>query len=345
MIRKIVLGIMLASLLLAGMTTAVPEAVAQEEPETGTLMDALKADDRLESFVDLVQAGALADNLNLDGPFTVFAPTDAAFDAFNDEDVAANLTEILLYHVVNGNYPAQNVVNHESFTTLVGDHVQVDFSGETVMLDGNARIIATDIQASNGTIHVIDAVLVPPRGEEAATAEEAAPEEAAQETAEPADTTEGEAEEEADTTASETTTDEAAVNSLEATLAGDGRFDMLLSLLRQTGLLAELEARDDLTLFAPTDAAFAQISQERMGELTADPQGELRHILLYHVVGDSLTADQIANDEWIPTVEGRALRTSTDEAVRVYVDDVQITQAGIDVSNGTVHVVEEVLIP
>ena len=102
------------------------------------------------------------------GPFTVFAPTDDAFaklpagaiDALLN-DIPA-LTEILLYHVVQGNVMAADVVTLDSATTLQGGDLSINVDGDTVRIN-DARVVVADIQAANGTIHVIDSVLIPPQ--------------------------------------------------------------------------------------------------------------------------------------------------------------------------------------
>ena len=102
------------------------------------------------------------------GPFTVFAPTDAAFAKLPPEQLnailadRALLTKILTYHVAAGRLPASEVVTRTSIATVAGEPVSVAVHGSTVVLNGTARVLATDVAARNGLIHVIDTVLVPP---------------------------------------------------------------------------------------------------------------------------------------------------------------------------------------
>ena len=102
-----------------------------------------------------------------DGPFTVFAPTDDAFAAVDPETLDGlladpeALSQVLLYHVVEGAVPAADVVTLESATTIQGSDVAIVVEGDAVTLNG-ANVIQTDIETSNGIIHVIDAVLLPP---------------------------------------------------------------------------------------------------------------------------------------------------------------------------------------
>ena len=114
-----------------------------------------------------MQAAGLDETLANDGPFTVFAPTDAAFNALPAgtvdallQDVDA-LTEVLLYHVVAGEVLAEDVVTLSSAQTLQGSNVSIDTSMGVKIND--ATVTQTDILAENGVIHVIDKVLLPPQ--------------------------------------------------------------------------------------------------------------------------------------------------------------------------------------
>ena len=148
-----------------------PEQAEQaEQPEQpqqpGTIVDIAVADGRFETLVAALQAAELVETLQGDGPFTVFAPTDDAFAALPEgtveallEDIPA-LTDILLYHVVAGDVRAADVVTLESAVTVQGEAVSITVEGDNVRINDSLVIIA-DIVASNGVIHVIDAVLLP----------------------------------------------------------------------------------------------------------------------------------------------------------------------------------------
>jgi len=316
-IRKvtILLAILLA-IFAVGAASGAP-VIAQESEEvqeTGTIMDVLKDDDRLETFVIAIQAAGLADNLDDDGPFTVFAPTDEAFAAFQamaaEEDPEATLTDILLYHVINGNYAASEVAERDFLPTLGGERVEFNVEDDRIVLNDIANLIETEVEASNGVVYVIDTVLLPP--------------------------------------VNALGTSEAGNPSLTVreVLENDGRFETLLDALQAAGLSEMLDnPNEDLTLFAPTDEAFGQLSDERLDDLMADPEGELSHVLSYHVIGDSLSINQIANDDIIPTVEGRPLFVTTDESANPFLNGQQITEFNIQASNGVIHVVESVLFP
>ena len=114
-----------------------------------------------------LEAAGLVDVLKGEGPFTVFAPTDEAFAKLPEGTVEAlladkeKLTAILTYHVVPGKVMASDVVNLSEATTVNGAPVKIMVHGGSVMIN-DATVTATDISASNGVIHVIDTVILPP---------------------------------------------------------------------------------------------------------------------------------------------------------------------------------------
>ncbi len=159
---------------------ALPALAAAPEPqEDKTIVDIAAEDGRFTTLVTALQAADLVETLSGEGPFTVFAPTDEAFAALPagtlDSLLADTeaLTEVLLYHVVSGEVLAADVVNLNTADTILGQPVDISVDGETVKVN-EANVLITDIQASNGVIHVIDSVLIlPASGDEAsATAEE-----------------------------------------------------------------------------------------------------------------------------------------------------------------------------
>ena len=130
------------------------------------IVDTAVAAGDFNTLVTAVKAAGLVETLKGEGPFTVFAPTDAAFakvptDTLNAllADKAA-LANALTYHVVAGNVMAADVVKLTSAVTVQGQAVSIEVKDGKVYVDG-AQVVATDIKASNGVIHVIDAVILP----------------------------------------------------------------------------------------------------------------------------------------------------------------------------------------
>jgi transforming growth factor-beta-induced protein len=136
------------------------------------IVDTAVADGRFTTLVAAVQAAGLVDTLKGAGPFTVFAPTDEAFaklpagtveNLLKPENLET-LKNVLLYHVVSGNVMAADVVTLDGKTadTVAGSAVNISVKDGNVFLNENVQVIITDIVTSNGVIHVIDTVLLPP---------------------------------------------------------------------------------------------------------------------------------------------------------------------------------------
>lgn len=147
----------------------VPGTLAAGSPQQSdkTIVELAVEDGRFTTLVAALQAAELDGTLNGPGPFTVFAPTDDAFATLPAGEVDALLADIpalknlLLYHVWAGEVPAAEVVKLGAADTLLGPPVRITVDGGPVKLN-EAQVIITDIAASNGVIHVIDAVLLPP---------------------------------------------------------------------------------------------------------------------------------------------------------------------------------------
>jgi len=135
-------------------------------PEGRDIVDIAIEDGRFTTLVTAVQAASLVDALKGEGPLTVFAPTDDAFNALPDGTIEAllndipALTNILLYHVVEGKVMAADVIGLSEVETLLGESIGITLEDGKVMI-GEVQVIITDIEAANGVIHVIDAVLLP----------------------------------------------------------------------------------------------------------------------------------------------------------------------------------------
>ncbi len=161
--------ILLASVILAAFFLAscasTPEK-SSEMAEMPSIAEIAVEDGRFTTLVAALDAAGLVETLSNDGPFTVFAPTDNAFAKLPDGTVAAlledipALTNILLYHVVEGAVMAGDVVELDSATTLNGEDVMIKVDMGNVYIN-DAQVIITDIEASNGVIHVVDTVILP----------------------------------------------------------------------------------------------------------------------------------------------------------------------------------------
>lgn len=135
-----------------------------------TIVDVAVNDGRFTTLVTAVDSTDLVETLSGPGPFTVFAPTDSAFGALPEGTVADllqpenqdQLRNILLYHVANGRVMAADVVEMDSVETAQGSMLPVTVAEDGTVMVGEATVVATDVEADNGVIHVIDGVLMPP---------------------------------------------------------------------------------------------------------------------------------------------------------------------------------------
>jgi uncharacterized surface protein with fasciclin (FAS1) repeats len=140
-------------------------------PNASTIVETAVAAGSFETLVAAVQAADLAETLSGAGPFTVFAPTDEAFaklpagtvESLLKPENKAQLISVLTYHVVAGKVPASSVVSLRGATTVNGQRVDIATSNGGVTVD-SANVVQTDIECSNGIIHVIDSVLLPEAG-------------------------------------------------------------------------------------------------------------------------------------------------------------------------------------
>jgi uncharacterized surface protein with fasciclin (FAS1) repeats len=153
---------------LVGLSFGGARAYAAEKD----IVETAVAAGQFKTLAAALGAAGLVDTLKGKGPFTVFAPTDAAFaklpagavDTLLKPENKAKLTAILTYHVVPGKVMAADVVKLKEAKTVNGAQVDVKVNGGTVMIN-DAKVTTADIVASNGVIHVIDAVLMPPAKE------------------------------------------------------------------------------------------------------------------------------------------------------------------------------------
>ncbi len=278
----------------------------------------------------LVTAG-LAEGLAEDGPFTVFAPTDAAFERFfatsgltpdellNDTEI---LTAVLAYHVLPGTLRAEDLARTRDTTVMtILPQASVIFSTTPAgAFVDDARVVRPDILATNGVVHVIDTVLTPAAGEGAAYSP---------------------------------LNGENTIGDFIVALALNEQttqFGVLLAAARSAGVVDLLLVPDaGYTLFAPTDAAFVQLLQQ-LG-VTADEllnnQELLGMVLAYHLVPAPFTSENffaLENAALGTFLDSQFLRVRT-EGESVFINQARVIAEDIVGSNGVVHVINGVLLP
>ena len=166
LLGSILLGILVAGSAIAGHHEKGEKKAAMDKAPD--IVDTAAEAGTFNTLLAAAKAAGLVDALKGDGPLTVFAPTDEAFAALPEGTVESlllpenkdQLTEILLYHVVSGKVLAETAVTLDSAETLAGKNLTLMVDEDTLMID-NASVVAADVMASNGVIHVINAVLIP----------------------------------------------------------------------------------------------------------------------------------------------------------------------------------------
>ena len=163
--------------LVATASVAVGASAAPSEPsaQSATIVGVAAGDKRFSTLVALVKQAGLVKTLNSKGPFTVFAPTNAAFAALKKNapetyDAVASdkklLTKVLTYHVLAGKVDSAAAVaaakKKASVKTVQGEKIKLSLKGGKLYLNGSSQVIVADVKASNGVIHAINAVIVPP---------------------------------------------------------------------------------------------------------------------------------------------------------------------------------------
>lgn len=258
-------------------------------------------------LVAALQEAELVGALQAEGPFTVFAPTDAAFTALLTElNITAQdllghpqLAQVLLYHVVPGKVMSTDLSDGMMPETLKGDKLMIDLSDGVKVNDSN--VVTADIEASNGVIHVIDKVLVPK-----------------------------------DFVLSG--------NDIVDIALSDPNFSMLVSLLQKADLVSALQAEGPFTVFAPTNDAFEELLGA-LGITASDlmQQPDLSKVLLYHVVSGKAMSTDLSDGMQIPTLNGEYLDVDLSDGVMI--NQSSVVSADIQAVNGVIHVIDKILVP
>jgi transforming growth factor-beta-induced protein len=283
---------------------------AVSQPQLVDIVQTAINDGRFKTLVTALGEGDLVQLLKSPGPFTVFAPTDAAFGKLPADTIAALLKpenrrlldEILAYHVVGGRaltaadiirmgppFRLEMLNRFPTNITEIGGKIKIN----------NATVIQADVMASNGIIHAIDTVLFP-------------------------------------------------LDLVETAIA-DGRFRILTLALAESGLIPALKGTGPFTLFAPTDAAFEKLPAGTIIDLLRpENRPKLIKILTYHVVGGkALTAAKIIALK--PPFKLEMLNgistNITEVGGKIKVNDATVIVADLIGSNGVLHAIDTVLLP
>jgi transforming growth factor-beta-induced protein len=298
----------LTTLILFVLLSVVQSAVIK--PQLVDIVQTAINDGRFKILVTALTAADLVAALKSPGPFTVFAPTDAAFaklppgtiDDLLKPQNKPKLIKILTYHVVAGKAltAADIIAMNPPFKLEMLNNISTRISLDAGKVKVNdATVIVADVMATNGIIHALDTVLLPP--------------------------------------------------DIVETAIEDGRFKILVTALKAADLVAPLESPGPFTVFAPTDAAFAKLPPGTIDDLLKpENKPKLIKILTYHVVGGRAlsAADIIAMNPpfRLEMLNGLSTRITL-VGGKVKVNDATVIVADVITSNGIIHAIDTVLLP
>ncbi len=301
------------ALSLAAVLVACGSETADAGTPTQNVVQLAQGNPDLSILVEAVVAADLAGTLSAPGPYTVFAPTNAAFAALLTElgvtkaELLANkplLTAVLQYHVLGARVAKSDIPLGKAITPLAGGFFKIDQSGaDVVITDGRnrtAKIVATDIPASNALVHVVDKVILP------------------------------------------------ADKNIVQTAQALPDFSILVEAVVAADLAATLSGPGPFTVFAPTNAAFAALLTE-LGVSKADLLANkplLTAVLTYHVLGARVLKADVVPGAQPNTVQGENFSISpalaiTDRRARTS----NIVATDVLTSNGVIHVIDRVILP
>lgn len=274
-----------------------------------SIVQIASSDDNFSILVEALAKADLVSALEGDGPYTVFAPSNSAFEMLFEtlgvngiEDLSADaLTPILLYHVVSAKAMSADITTgyYETLSNATPDNkgiVLYAMIGNEVMINNSAIVTTADIEATNGVIHVIDKVILPP-----------------------------------------TVVDLAIQNE---------NFSILVEAVVKAGLVDALSAAGPFTVFAPTNAAFEAAFEALKISGIEDLSAEaLIPILTYHVVADNVLASEVSTG-MVPTLntESSISITVTDQGVMLD-NTAMVIATDVQGSNGVIHAIDNVILP
>jgi transforming growth factor-beta-induced protein len=277
------------------------------------------------TLISALTGAGLDERLSGKGPFTLFAPSNAAFAKLPTEVLAklllpenrATLKQVLSYHVVGGLMPASGIRESDS-DSLEGAKIHFALKNGAPTVNG-ATIVAKDIAAANGVIHGIDSVLVPPDVDLNALP--------------------------GTLPSVEPTAVPAAGASLLQTLADEHDFTKLLAAIDSTGMKNMLEGQGPFTIFAPSDDAFGRLPTDTLRKLLL-PQNHdaLTAVVKHHVTGARMNGRDLKNGGDITMLDGTSVKVKIDQG-RISVGEAKMTLADQDATNGVMHVIDAVLVP
>jgi transforming growth factor-beta-induced protein len=284
--------------------------VTSSEKSPSNLVETVVADGRFKTLATALTKAGLLDVLKGDDPLTVFAPTDEAFAKLPVKKLKElllpenkeQLVSILTYHVSPGASELGDALKIKKIPTVQGATIGVAFSNGIVRVN-EATLIDSDLKCSNGMVHVIDSILLPPEPEKPAR------------------------------------------KTVLSVAEKSGAFSTLLAAISAAELETVLEGEGPFTVFAPTEEAFAALPKGTVETLLKEEnRDDLTALLTYHVVPGRVSAGDALNAGKAKSIEGNSLKFTVSDGL-LKVNDSTIRSIDLNGGNGTIHVIDSVLLP
>lgn len=274
-----------------------------ERPELPTTAEVVSGDEQLSTLNDLIEQAGLSDTIADADNITLFAPTNAAFEALPAGTVdllldgpEEALERTLLYHVINQRRTQAELEALQLLPTLAGSPVLIFEENNALTING-ATFNMVDIETQNGVVHIIDAVILPPNP-----------------------------------------TDIGGTSSVERVIAEQEELSIFSSAIDQGRYSILLTGQGPFTVFAPTDEAFEALSETAYNALFANPPESLRPLLLDHITLGAFQAEQLFGFNQILMASGLAVPIEEE-----LIGTATVIEANLAGNNGTIHIIDQVL--
>lgn len=282
-----------------------------EEPnimETNTIVDIAVGDAQFSTLVEALQRTNLVSTLQGDGPFTVFAPTNAAFTALGVDlgtITDAELTDILLNHVIGAKVNAGDLADGQSYVNtaaVAGPNgealsILIEKNSEAVSINGNSKVTTADVNADNGVIHIVDQVIVP--------------------------------------------------LDVVGHASANTNFTSLVGALSTApgGLVSALQATGPFTVFAPLNSAFTEI-EDVVASLTPEQLNTV--LTYHVVAGSNVQSSALSNGQSVSSLSGQEFTVNLENGASLTDQgggQANIVIVDVQATNGIIHVLDKVIIP
>ncbi|MEM9884556.1 MAG: fasciclin domain-containing protein [Bacteroidota bacterium] len=287
--------------------------IACEPTNQKTVVEQAQENENLSTLVTAVEKAGLVETLSGEGPFTVFAPTNQAFEALPEgvldmllqPENKGKLQAVLTYHVVEGKVMSTDLQDGQEVATVQGENITISTT-DGAKING-AAVSTADVGVANGVIHIIDEVILPP-------------------------------------TIIEEMEQAANAKNIVELAVGAENLSTLVAAVQAGGLVETLSGEGPFTVFAPTNEAFEALPDGILESLLQpENKDKLVAILTYHVVSGKVMSTDLQDGQTAPTVQGDEITVDLSDGAMI--SGAKVVAADVEATNGVVHIIDKVILP